>query len=206
MSIRIKTYPYGPLGSNMYAMISQDSYIIVDPSVSPERVELSGSPEAIFITHGHYDHFAALQEWVQKYPESPVYIHSLDKIRLSTPSENCSAAFGMPYSADVTATDAESVSGKAFLGGLVTLEVIHTPGHSEGEVLYIFSEEGERLMFSGDMLFRGSIGRDDLPGGDTMKMRESIELIKGLDGDYLIYPGHGPASRLSIERQYNPFF
>lgn len=206
MSIRIKTYPYGPLGSNMYALISEDSYIIVDPSVSPDRVELSGSPEAIFITHGHYDHFAALHEWNRMYPEAPVIIHSLDKMRLSTPSENCSAAFGMPFSADVSPIDAESVSGRAFLGGRVTLEVIHTPGHSEGEVLYIFSEEGERHMFSGDMLFRGSIGRDDLPGGDTAKMRASIELIKGLKGDYIIYPGHGPASRLSIERQYNPFF
>ena len=206
MSIRIKIYPYGPLGSNMYALISEDSYIIVDPSVSPDRVEVVGAPEAIFITHGHYDHFAALHEWTSKFRGVPVYIHSLDKMRLSTPSENCSAAFGIPYSADVKAIDAESVSGKSFLGGIVTLEVIHTPGHSEGEVLYIFSEEGEKHMFSGDMLFRGSIGRDDLPGGNTRKMRESIDLIKGLDGDYLIYPGHGPASRLSIERQFNPFF
>lgn len=206
MSIRIKTYPYGPLGSNMYALISDKGYIIVDPSVTPSSSGADSAPEAILITHGHYDHFAALGDWLALYPDTPVYIHSDDTDRLSAPESNCSGDFGMPFAVNVTTRPAESLKDMKFLGGDITIDVIHTPGHCEGQVLFIVDDGEDKYMFSGDMLFRGSIGRTDLPGGNMRQMQESIELIKSFDYDYRIFPGHGMQSRLSFEKENNPFF
>ena len=206
MSIRIKTYPYGPLGSNMYALISEKGYIIVDPSVSPSLSALSGAPEAIFITHGHYDHFAELAEWLKLYPDIPVYLHTDDMNRLSAPEANCSGDFGMPFAVHAKTLPAESLVNAKFLDGEITVDVIHTPGHCEGQVLFIVDDGEDKYMFSGDMLFRGSIGRTDLSGGDMRKMQESIDLIKSFDYDYRIFPGHGMQSRLSFEKENNPFF
>jgi len=85
--------------------------------------------------------------------------------------------------------------------GEVKLEVLHTPGHSPGSITLI----ANRSLFTGDLLFAGSIGRTDLPGGSEEEMQSSLKRIMALEGDFLIYPGHGPATTLETERRYNPF-
>ena len=206
MSLKIKTYPYGPLGANMYAVFSDTAFIVIDPCVDVSEADTDLTLEAIFITHGHFDHFAALDSWHEKYPEVPVYIHEDDISCLSSAVENLSGDFGYSYSCSCKAISVAEAKGKSFLGDSLHFDYIHTPGHSKGSCLLLFSYENARYMFSGDMLFAGSIGRTDLRGSSISSMLSSIARIKGIKYQYEVYPGHGPATMLQREIATNPFF
>ena len=206
MSLKIKTYPYGPLGANMYAVFSDTAFIVIDPCVDASKVETDLKLEAIFITHGHFDHFAALDSWHERYPEVPVYIHEDDIACLSSSVGNLSTDFGFSYSCSCKALSLDEVKGKDFLGGTLHFDYLHRPGQSKGSCCLIFSYDNARYMFSGDMLFSGSIGRTDLRGSDISSMLSSIALLKGIKDQYEVYPGHGPATMLQREKATNPFF
>lgn len=205
MSIRIKTYPYGPLGSNMYAVFSDTAFIVIDPGVSPSKVDTDLQLKAIFITHGHFDHFASLNEWISQYPSVPVYIHEEDTDCIGSSDSNLSRDFGISYEVYCEAKSLDEVKGTKVLDDLV-FDYFHTPGHSKGSCCLSFTDDSHKLLFTGDMLFAGSIGRTDFPGSSVTDMRSSIELLKGLDGTYEVYPGHGPATILQREINTNPFF
>ena len=119
---------------------------------------------------------------------------------------NLSSDFGFSYSCSFKALSLDEVKGKDFLGGTLHFDYLHTPGHSKGSCCLIFSYDNARYMFSGDMLFSGSIGRTDLRGSDISSMLSSIALLKGIKGQYEVYPGHGPATMLQREKATNPFF
>lgn len=206
MAVRIKTYPYGPLGANMYAVFSDTAFIVVDPCVDCSKVETDRCLEAIFITHGHFDHFAALDSWKRKYPEVPVYIHENDMSCLASAGDNLSRDFGYLYECTYKAVSLDKVKGKDLLLGTLHFDYIHTPGHSRGSCCLIFTYDNAKVMFSGDMLFAGSIGRTDLPGSDIRSMLSSIARLKGIKAQYEVYPGHGPATMLQREIASNPFF
>ncbi|MBO7426097.1 MAG: MBL fold metallo-hydrolase [Clostridiales bacterium] len=198
------TFPYGPLGSNMYAVKSGDHAIIIDPSVSPEfplvRSKLMNAGiDALILTHAHYDHYACLDEWISL-TGAKAYLADEDKEFLNDSSLNCSRGFGESMKIESETSDlGESLD----VSGFSSMKIIRTPGHTPGSVCILFEED--KVMFTGDTLFEGSVGRSDLPGGDTRTLLASLKIFKDMDDDITIYPGHGGPSKIDIEKRYNPY-
>ena len=200
--MELKIFPYGPLSSNMYLLNTDSGVFLIDPSVDPERLNKTDFPEKldyILITHGHFDHINAVDEWSSRYPEAKVYISAGDMKALTDPDSNGSSVFTDLCRYGTKACVIEELN----LDGLT---VINTPGHSEGSVCLLFEMEGAKIMFTGDTLFAGSCGRTDLKGGNEAQMLASLKLLSQMDNDIRVYPGHGPASTIENERRFNPFF
>lgn len=208
----VKTLPYGPLGSNMYLLEFDDRFALIDPSAAPSYMDLSfiHDTEAVFVTHGHFDHIFFIQKWQDILGKDvPFYISDKDKGCLDDDELNVSELFmsdGRNFKADTVSCD--GINGKLIFNNKVKVTVIDTPGHSRGSVCYLFEavETGEKVMFSGDMLFKGSIGRYDMPGSDFNEMLESVKKLSALSGDITVYPGHGPSTSLLDEKRMNPYF
>lgn len=200
--MELKIFPYGPLSSNMYLFNTDSGVFLIDPSVDPERLNESDFPEKIdyiLITHGHFDHINAVDEWSYLYPQARIYISEDDMEALTDPVANGSAQFVCSCNYSSKADIIESLK----LDGLT---IIKTPGHSRGSVCLLFEEGGTKVMFTGDTLFAGSCGRTDLHGGNDAQMCASLKLLSEMDPDIRVYPGHGPSSTIENERKINPFF
>lgn len=205
--MKVYTFPYGPLGANMYVVDVNGGYILIDPSVSPDKIINSGKfgddflskVSAILITHAHFDHVLYVDIWANKV-SCPIYISADDAEFLKDSDKNCSS-----HMMDDTVFYVKpSLLDDSVLINDYSIKVIRTPGHTPGSVCFLF--ENDKIMFSGDMLFAGAIGRCDLPLGDESLMFKSIELMKTLDDDILVYPGHGYYTKMQIEKERNPFF
>ena len=200
--MELKIFPYGPLSSNMYLFNTDSGVFLIDPSVEPERLKESDLPQKldyILITHGHFDHINAVDEWSKAYPDARVYISEGDIEALNDPESNGSSVFADLCKYNTKASLIEDLK-------LDGLKVINTPGHSKGSVCLLFEKEGQKLMFTGDTLFAGSCGRTDLKGGNESLMLASLKLLSKMDPDIRVYPGHGPASTIENELKHNPFF
>ena len=207
--LKISTYPLGPIQTNCY--IIQDELgncLIVDPGEEGKRiirkiVSKELTPIAILLTHAHFDHIGAVDSVRDRFA-IPVYIHEEERDWLTDPKLNGSAKYaGLP---DVRNRKADHIiSQEGFMEvGPFTFEVRHTPGHSPGSVSYIF--ETARIAVVGDTLFKQSVGRTDLPGGNTGVLLASIhDKLLSLDDDFIIYPGHGPSTTPGDEKDSNPF-
>lgn len=208
MSLDVQTVTVGPIGENCFILRSSgsDRALIVDPGEEPDRIlaaveALGATVDAILITHCHFDHIGAVSP-VAAATNAPVYCPEVEtpvlaNIMSFVPYEG----FGPfeSYEADETVKGGEVLE----LGGL-TLDVIATPGHSPGHVTY--SVRDEEAIFSGDVLFRGSVGRVDLPGGDGPTLLRSIAgLIDSHPPETRVYPGHMETTTLREERATNPF-
>lgn len=176
--------------------------ILIDPADNGEMLirtlEAAKSvPEAILLTHGHYDHFLAVPDLQKKWPELPVYCHPLD-----CPKETKEYDMGMVFPT-VTAFDHVKTLAEGQILELAGFEihVMHTPGHTKGSVTFLI----EDAMFSGDTLFCGSIGRTDFAGGSERQMAESLRRLAALTRDYKVYPGHEFLTTLQKEKKQNPY-
>ena len=178
--------------------------LVVDPSLPEEALaqKLEGkNVKYILITHGHYDHIGGLN-FVKEKTGAKVVVHKeeiemlLDGNKNEYHSKYTSPM--PPMSIDILVED-----GTELMLGNSKIKVLHTPGHTKGGVCYIF--EDDRVMISGDTLFRLTAGRTDLYGGDARTELMSLAKIGELDGDYQVYPGHDRATTLDFERQYNRY-
>ena len=162
-------------------------------------------PAALLLTHGHIDHMGGAGS-VARTGEMAVFVHPDDDFLTLHPEQQLRMLFGIAPGGDFAPPEKrlDLSDGQTLdLAGL-SLDVLHTPGHTPGHCCFLVVEEG--LLFSGDQLFAGSIGRTDLPGGDyDTLMRSMADKILPLDDEVIVHPGHGPATTLARERRLNPF-
>ena len=204
----VRSFTVGPVQENCYLFRREgsDRALIVDPGEEAPRIlaaveQLGVTVEAVLVTHCHFDHIGAVAP-VAKATGAPVYISEIEKpVLADIMSYVPFSGFGPyeSYEADHTLQGGESLE----LAGL-DIDVLFTPGHSPGHLTY--SIPGERAIFSGDVLFQGSVGRTDLPGGDWGTLLSSIgKLVDSLPEDTTVYPGHMGITSLGVERSTNPF-
>ncbi len=207
MSIEVRQLTVGPIAENCFVVRPEggEKALVVDPGEEAERIlatveEMGVSVEAILVTHTHFDHVGAVTP-VARASGAPVYCPEIEVPALADIMSFTMPGFGLfeGYEADETLAGGETLE----LAGL-TLDVIFTPGHSPGHVTY--SVRGEEAIFSGDVLFQGSVGRVDLPGGDGPTLLRSIQaLIDAHSSETTVYPGHMGVTTLGAERASNPF-
>jgi hydroxyacylglutathione hydrolase len=206
MALEIEKITVGPLQSNCILIYDSESKeaAVVDPGDEADRIidrtkELGLKITSILLTHTHGDHIGAVGA-LKDFSGAPVYVHPEEKDWLDNPDKNLSALLGLPITApaaDKTMKDSDIIHI-----GSEKFEVLHTPGHSPGGVC--FYRRG--ILISGDLLFRESIGRTDLPGGDMATIKKSLQSkIMKLPGETLCYPGHGDSTTIEHELKNNYF-
>ena len=198
--------PVGMYQTNCYIISVGDMALIVDPGAEANKIfhylETNNlKPEAILMTHGHFDHLCALEEVQAKY-DVPVYAHKDEKEYFTNASYNLSRP----------PVEIKDLSAFIFIDQDETIELLdqkidvrHVPGHSLGSIAFYFKDTG--AVVSGDTIFKGSIGRTDLIHGNADQLITSIKTkLLILPDDTIVYSGHGPATILGDEKKTNPFF
>jgi len=180
--------------------------VIIDPGGNESEIISSVrrhkfTPKGILLTHGHADHIAAVEQ-VRSEFNIPLYAGKTELELLRNPQRNLSALFDAPLT--VQSPEYLLADEEVILIGSLRFLVLATPGHSPGGICYLDESDGN--LFCGDTLFQGSIGRTDLPGGDTQTLLDSIRSkILALPDTIVCYPGHGPRTTVGAERTSNPF-
>ena len=203
--MRVEKFDYNSfdeLLANTYVVFDDDKkVVIIDPSKDYEGIvnylkknELS--PVAIFLTHGHFDHFRGVNILIKNYPNIKIYMEEHDFDLLGNPHKNCSYMMNEVGQIDI---DCEFIKDKEILHLLKDedIMVIHTPYHTMGSVCYYF--KNNNWLFSGDSLFAGGVGRFDLPTSCPRLINQSLAKLKELPGATKVYPGHGPNTTISQE-------
>ena len=197
----------GPVYTNCYFLKNKTTgeMIVIDPADFPEKIyekviQMGGKPAAILLTHGHFDHIMAAQAMKEKY-NIPIYACRQEEEMLREPSVNMTSHYGKNCSIipDVLLNDLEVFQVAGF-----TIQIIHTPGHTKGSCCYYIEEED--VLFSGDTVFYGSVGRTDFPGGSTADIVRSLhKLVDSLPEETEVFPGHDASTTIGYEKRYNPF-
>jgi len=210
--VLVTGFPAGAFAANCYVVAPARGAecVIVDPGQDAQQgidellLRYRLKPIAVLLTHGHIDHMWSVAP-VCGAKGIPAYIHPDDRELLADPAKGLSLAVGQQLFGGITFTEPDDVrelaDGSALSLAGLDFTVRHTPGHTPGSVTF-GSENG---LFTGDLLFAGSIGRTDLPGGDHQAMLRSLARTLTLPDDTLVLPGHGPQTTIGAERQTNPF-
>ena len=156
----------------------------------------------LWLTHGHFDHFADHALVKKHFPTARILIHPLDEAKARRPDIQ-TAMFGLPFVIPPLKADGHVADGQKLAFGSIEVTVIHTPGHSSGHVAYHIP--GEKVLIGGDLIIGGSVGRTDLADSDHSELEASIRRVMQLPGDTRLLGGHGAATTLSQERQQNYF-
>ena len=206
--MRITNLPSGALQANTYLAVDEKTNegFIVDPGgynkvLTKEVRDNDVNIKYIILTHGHSDHICGVNEHKAEFPDAKIVAYKDEEAMLENPNLNQSPGFGVPYStkADILVSDGDELKV-----GDVTLKFIHTPGHTEGGMCIYVKEA--RALFSGDTLFRQSIGRTDFPGGSYKEIMDSIrKKLFLLPDDTNVFPGHMGMTSIGFEKENNPF-
>jgi len=207
--VEIQTFTGPDFGENAYLAICEatGSCVAIDPGRGvPDllrAVETDGlTLEAVFLTHAHLDHVEGVGTVRERFPDVPIWIHP-DDLALYHGVQRQAAMFGLDAEPQPEPTD-HIVPGEPLAFGSCSFEVRFTPGHAPGHVILVSPDDGLALV--GDVVFQGSIGRSDLPGGDMQTLMKSIrEQVLTLPDETTLYPGHGPPTTVGQERETNPF-
>ncbi len=204
--MKVVQIPNGQFVENSYLLIDDAAgeCAIIDPGeeaglIAHKLAAARARPVAIWLTHAHVDHVLGVPR-LKADSAAPVYLHPADRPLYDRVADQA-AAFGM-RAATLPAPDRALAHGDVLAVGALQFRVRHAPGHSPGSVVF----EGEGIVFTGDVLFQGSIGRTDLPGGDYETLLRSIEReLLTLPDSTIVYSGHGPETTVGRERRANPF-
>ena len=205
MPLRVEQVPLGPIGTNTYVVradVSAKDAVVVDPSGDATELRLllarlGASCTAILVTHGHWDHLVGVADLATG-TGAPVHMPEGERELLEEPGRFSPPEVGLrPHTADVLLRGGETLE----LAG-ATFDVLSVPGHSPAHLAY----HAEGHLFSGDVLFAGSVGRTDLPGADWETLLASIRsLVDVFPPETVVHPGHGPETTLGDELAVNPF-
>ena len=197
--MKVKVLCVGPIGTNCYILEDEETRLaaVIDPGDEADKIlkalrEDGVTVEYILLTHGHYDHTTAVPDLHKAMPQAKIYIHRADA--------NGAGNQLFPLAGQVEGLRYYDEGDELKLGTL-TIQVLHTPGHSKGSVTLKVAD----VLFCGDTLFAGSCGRTDFAGGSYAEIMDSLKRLGELEGDFYVCPGHDITSTLERERRSNPF-
>ena len=201
----IKTFVAGAVSANTYILkdeVTNDVAVIDCGECTAEIADCLKDEKVkyILLTHGHFDHINGIYELKKLHPEAKIAIHSLDADCLNDDALSMGRGFGI-FCEEKCDADIQLYDNDTLEFGTSDIKVLHTPGHTQGGVAYIY----EKNLFTGDTLFYRSVGRTDFPGGSFPVLHASVTRLFSLDGDYKVYPGHDKSTTLEIERKLNPY-
>lgn len=208
---KVVTIVSAMFGQNCYVVYrdNRSDCIIIDPGLDWGKIirkvtHLDLTPAAILITHGHADHIAGVEAVKQRWPEAEIVVGKRDAQKLTDPTLNLSADFGFPLTTPPADRLVEDGRFLEYAG--MQILVREVPGHSEGHVIYLLNDVTPPLAFVGDVIFAGSVGRTDFPGGDFGLLAEGIRSkIYTLPPETQLWSGHGPPTTVGHEKTHNPF-
>ena len=201
--MKIRAYSTNKLGTNSYLIENNGKGVIVDPCVKYEDIIKGNDLEiiAVIITHAHFDHIDQLGSYLNKNLE--FYMHEKAFDKLMDPRSNLSQMTGFPFSYNLDKEQVLFIKDKDRFDLIgLNASFMYLPGHSDCSIALVIDEH----IFVGDVVFRGSVGRYDLPTSNYGKLIDSINRLKSLKNNYFLYSGHGPKTDLEFEKKNNPFF
>lgn len=203
--MKIHSRTVGLFEENTYLVVDESTgdAVLIDPGDEPDVLfdmlaESGATLRAIWLTHAHLDHIGAIEAIRRRHPV-PVHLHPADR-PVYDAQEFFANSYGVPFE-QPGPPDAELAHGDTMRVGSLSFDVLHTPGHAPGHVVF----HGHGVVLGGDLLFAGSIGRTDLPLASPAAMAESLKLISALPPDTIVHPGHGAATTIGAELRSNPF-